>query len=329
MKRSWSKRLGKAALVLAALGVGLVALTAVREDRKFAAPAVGVHASSDPAVVARGRYLVRGPAHCADCHTAPEEVAALEAGGEVPLSGGKSFGLPVGTFYAPNLTPDATGIARYSDEEIARILRHAVRPDGRAVLPFMPFANLADDDLAAIVSYLRAQPAVQHVVPAHRVNTLGRVVKAWVIEPRGPSGPVPASMKPEPTAAYGKYLANHVANCVGCHTKMDLRTGELTGPLFGGGAIHPANDGSKKKFVTPNLTPDPTWGWITGWSEDVFVARMKLGRVHAGSPMPWHAFKRMNDDDLRALYRYFRTLPPVAGGPDPAKVENVVLTAEK
>jgi hypothetical protein len=45
--------------------------------------------------------------------------------------------------------------------------------------------------------------------------------------------------------------------------------------------------------------------------------------------MPWHAFKRMNDDDLRALYRYFRTLPPVAGGPDPAKAEKVVLTAEK
>jgi hypothetical protein len=59
----------------------------------------------------------------------------------------------------------------------------------------------------------------------------------------------------------------------------------------------------------------------------MFVARMHAGRVHDGSPMPWQSFKNMSDDDLRAIYKYLRTLQPMSGGPDPAKRENVVLTA--
>ena len=330
MKRSWKKVLGRSALVVVGLVGGFVGLTAARQDRTFDAPSVDIHASADPAVIERGRYLVRGPAHCGDCHSSPEQRAALDRGEDVALSGGFTFDLPVGKFNVPNITPDPkSGIGRYKDEEIARMLRYGVRPDGHALLPFMPFANLSDEDLRAIISYLRSQPAVSHEVPAHEVNTGGRLVKAWVFEPNAPSGPVPASVKPEPTAEYGKYLANSVANCVGCHTQYDMRTAKPNGPLFGGGAVHEAMDGSGKKFVTPNLTPDPTWGWITDWSEEMFVARMKVGRVHTGSPMPWQAFKRMSDDDLRALYRYFRTLPPSAGGPDPSNRETVVLTAKK
>ncbi len=330
MKRSWKKKLGGAALAIVGLVGGFVALTAARQDRTFDAPTVDIHASTDPAVIERGKYLVRGPAHCADCHSSPEQRAAVDRGEDVALTGGFAFELPIGNFYVPNITPDPTnGIGRYKDEEIARMLRYGVRPDGHGMLPFMPFADLADEDLRAIISYLRSQPAVSHEVPAHTVTTGGRLVKAWILEPKSPSGPIPASVKPEPTAAYGKYLANNVANCVGCHTKYDMRTAQPDGPLFGGGAIHDAMDGSGKQFVAPNLTPDPTWGWITDWSEEMFVARMKVGRVHNGSPMPWQAFKRMSDDDLRALYRYFRTLPPSAGGPDPSDRETVVLTAKK
>ena len=118
-----------------------------------------IHASADPAVIERGRYLVRGAAHCADCHTAPEQRAALEAGKDVPLSGGNEFNLPVGVFRVPNITPDVeTGIGRYTDPQLARMLRHGVRPNGKMVLPFMPFADLSDEDLTAVISYLRAQP---------------------------------------------------------------------------------------------------------------------------------------------------------------------------
>src|SRR6185312_1617106 len=185
------------------------------------------------------------------------------------------------------------------------------------LLPFMPYANLADDDLTALISYLRSTKPVQHVVPATTVNALGEVVLAWVLTPKGPDGIPPRSMPPAPTPEYGAYLANNVANCRSCHTQLDLRTGRATGPLFGGGAAHPATDGSGKRYVSPNLTPHRRWGWLEGWDEDAFVNRLRRGAGRDGSPMPWASYGRMSENDARAIYRFLRTLPPAASGPDP------------
>jgi len=311
------------------LATGALAVaTVVRENRHFEAPIPDIHASHDPAVIQRGHYLVRGAAHCADCHSARAQRPALEAGQDVPLAGGFEFHLPIGVFRVPNITPDAeTGIGRYSDGELARMLRHGVRPDGRMMLPFMPFADLSTDDLTAVISYLRAQSPVRHAVAAHAPNVLGHLVKAFVIAPKGPSRPITPSVPPGPTVENGRYLAHNVGNCVMCHTKVDMRTGAIAGPLFGGGAIHEAVDDPTRKFVAPNLTPHPRWGWIASWPEEVFVARMHLGKQREGSPMPWHGFRRMNDDDLRAVFRYLQTVPPAEGGPDPSQKDAVVALA--
>ncbi|HXU63124.1 MAG TPA: c-type cytochrome [Polyangia bacterium] len=332
MTTTTAKRLSKkillwgSATLLGALSL-FVAATAARQHRTFVAPYPAIAASHDPAVIARGRYLALGPAHCADCHGDPAQRGALAAGREIPLSGGLEFNLPVGKFHVPNITPDVTtGIGRYRDEELARILRHGVHVDGRAVLPFMPFANLSDRDLTAILSFIRAQAPVAHAVPPQQPNALGRVVMAWVLEPRGPSAAPSTDVPPAVTADYGRYLVHNVANCVGCHTKVDLRTGAFAGPLLGGGAVHPALADPTRKFVTPNLTPDPRWGWIASWPEDVFVARVRQGRQREHSPMPWEAISRMTEADLRAVYRYLRTVPPVAGGPDPS-VENATVVS--
>jgi mono/diheme cytochrome c family protein len=329
MKRIVKKTLLVSGIVLAGAAGVLTIAVAARQHRTFQAPYPAIHASADPAVIARGRYLAFGAAHCADCHGDPNARATLESGAEIALSGGMEFRLPVGKFRVPNITPDArTGIGRYRDEELARILRHGVHADNRGVLPFMPFADLSDADLTAIISFLRAQPAVEHAVAPHAPNVLGRIMLAFVIEPRGPTQPVRASVEPAPTAEYGRYLVHNVGNCVNCHTKVDMRTGALAGPLLGGGAVHEALDDPSKKFVAPNLTPDPRWGWIASWPEEVFVARIHMGRQRDKSPMPWHAFKRMSDDDLRAVFRYLRTVPPVAGGPDPG-VQDAVVVAQR
>ena len=50
---------------------------------------------------------------------------------------------------------------------------------------------------------------------------------------------------------------------------------------------------------------------IGRWDEDVFVSRFRVGETVAGTPMPWGAYARMNDEDLRSVYRYLRSLPPV------------------
>ena len=61
-------------------------------------------------------------------------------------------------------------------------------------------------------------------------------------------------------------------------------------------------------FIPPNLTQD---GVLSGLSELDFIARFRVeGRGRGASPMPWEAFVRTTDDDLGAIYRYLRTLPP-------------------
>jgi mono/diheme cytochrome c family protein len=324
-KSSWKRKL---AWILTG-SFGLVAAgalaTQVRANRTIAAPFPTIHASREPAVIERGRYLVEGPAHCGECHGAVDPPAVSRIGR--PLIGGQEFVLPVGTFRVPNITSDKqTGIGAIPDEALARMIRYGVKPDGHAALPFMPYANLSDDDLTAIISFLRTQAPVRHAVADHDVNALGKIVQAFVLEPKGPTGTPRKSFAPEATAAYGEYLTHDVGNCVMCHTKVDLRTGAFAGPKFGGGAEHEAVNNPAKTYVTPNLTPDPRWGWLQGWSEDAFVSRFKSGRVHSDSPMPWEAFSSMTETDVRAIYRYFQTLPPARTGPDP-KQRQVVLAA--
>ena len=123
-------------------------------------PVPHVRASSDPAVIARGEYLVYGPAHCVECHASSfEEYQKVADGQKVPLQGGTRFEAPpLGAIYSKNLTPDPeTGIGRYTDGQVARMMRYNVRPNGRAsVAPMMPFHNMSDEDMIAIISFLRA-----------------------------------------------------------------------------------------------------------------------------------------------------------------------------
>jgi len=327
-------KFGRVGRVLRGLGLGfgllvvvLSGLTWARQTRKFPVVDLKIEASRDPAVVERGRYLVQGPAHCGECHGA-KSASGAPASPRSALSGGHEFALPVGVFRAPNITPDAaTGIGRYSDADLARILRFGVRPDGRAVLPFMPFAELADDDLTAVVSYLRSTAPVRHEVPAHELNWLGYVVRAWVIEPVGPKHTPPKAAPRGASVDNGRYLAHHVANCVSCHTRMDQRTGELVGPIFAGGAEHAATSGEPKTFLSPNLTPHPRWGWIEGWDANAFSARLTSGVGREGSPMPWKEFGELSKDDASGIYLYLRSLPKAEGGPDPRERDPVLKVA--
>ena len=288
-------------IVLALIG-GLAITVMARQNVKYEAPYPNIIASTDSAVIARGKHLVYSSAHCIDCHNKQNSDSLINLGQEVPLSGGVAFELPVGKIYTKNITPDKeTGIGRYSDGEIARALRYGVHPNGTAVFDFMPFHNTSDEDLTAIISYLRAQKPVKNRVPDHELNAIGKAVNAFMIKPVGPTGEVPKVVKPDTTAVYGKYLALSVAECSGCHTKRNL-AGEFTGASFAGGN---EIDG----FITPNLTPDSS-GKIFNWSKELFIERFRMGKLIPKSPMPWNSFKRMTDDELTAIYHFLRTLKP-------------------
>lgn len=296
-----------------------VILVFALQNKKFDAPFPNLHASKDSAVIERGRYLAFGPAHCSGCHSPAEDQEKIKNGEHLPLKGGLTFVLPIGKLYSKNITPDdETGIGKLPDSLIARSLRYGVARDGRALFDFMPFHNLSDEDLVAVLSFLRAQPPVNNKVPDNDLNFMGKAVKAFLIKPVGPDGEVVKSIQPDTTAAYGKYLTHYVTNCRGCHTNRSLMTGAYTGPFFAGGLKFEAPDGSY--FITPNLTPDKETGKITGWSQQQFIDRFRLKKIIATSDMPWDQFRNMSDNDLKAIYQYLVSLEPIKNATGPSYV---------
>jgi hypothetical protein len=150
--------------------------------------------------VDRGKYLV-ALGGCHDCHTpkiqGPNGVPILD---EAKLLSGHPENLPPpswspkdmkekgvaaatnpsltawagpwGVSFAMNLTPDKeTGIAEWSEQmfiQVARTGKHQGQPNGRDILPPMPWFNLKevkDADLKAIWAYLRSIPPVKNNVP--------------------------------------------------------------------------------------------------------------------------------------------------------------------
>lgn len=317
MTRLFVRILGWSALVMLVSGTALALYVARNWDRSWNdVPAPDLHASTDPEVIARGEYLVTGPAHCTECHLGDFETFQhfYDEDGRLPLSGGNVFSLgPLGTLYSKNLTPDPeTGIGRYSDPQIARMLRHGVRPDGQASIPLlMPFGNMSDDDVVAVLSFLRAQAPVRNVVPENQWTLLGKIMRTFVAAARPNLDVHPSRTAPvqAATLARGEYVARSVANCGGCHTAFNELTGVPTAPSFSGGnTMEPAAQKGADRalwFNPPNITPHEGSALMKFPDRATFVARFQVGgRHYDGSPMPWEAFGRMAPDDVGALYEF-------------------------
>ncbi len=281
--------------------------------------------TTDSTTIARGAYLVNGPAHCTGCHVSTiEELIQIETGSSLPMKGGIPFPIgALGTIYPANLTPDSeTGIGRYEEKEIFRMMRHAVKPNGRATLtPLMPFNQMADDDLVAVVSYLKSLEPVLNQVPEPEWSFLGKFVRSVspvfrpIEEPNAPRYAPSSGVSIE----RGKYLAQSVANCAGCHTPRDQQSFEAIGPEFSGGMeFEPWPDLNRALDVDENLwtrstniTPHPNSSFSRYKSVQQWIRRFKQGRLIPQSPMPWGSFANISDDDLESIYIYLKSLQPV------------------
>lgn len=146
-------------------------LTAPEEFIKMAAettPAVtGISDTAERAIAERGRYLVM-TSDCGGCHTTQGPQGPDPA---YFLAGGMTFVTNThGTVVSRNLTPDKeTGIGARSPEDVKRMLRSGVFPDGREAPPHaMPWpytSNWSDEDLHAVVTYLRSLKPIHHAIP--------------------------------------------------------------------------------------------------------------------------------------------------------------------
>ena len=284
----------------------------------FEAPLTGIKSRSDSATIARGKYLALGAAHCYTCHM-PDSI--LRKGLKEPMMGGHALKTPFATFYTPNITSDKeTGIGNFTDEQLARAIRYNLNHNSRAMVGFMSYNAMNDNDISAIISYLRTTPPIRNVVPDHEYNMLGKLVMRFLVRPVTPTV---QNIEPDTTALYGRYLAYNVMNCNGCHTKRGS-TGEFIGEPLAGGYSWDLEDAT---YTSANLTPDDSTGRISAWSEEVFIQRFRAGRTLENSPMPWDAYQILNDMDLKAIYKFLKRLPAVKNAVNTYKPKQRELTS--
>jgi cbb3-type cytochrome oxidase cytochrome c subunit len=167
---------------------GVAIATMLRQHLTYNAPYPNIKASTDTAVIAKGKNIALVTKGCVHCHSPINNIdSMLKMGQEPSLAGAKKFDTPFGTFFTPNITPDAkTGIGKMSDREIARVLRYGVKSNGEAVLPFMQGQDMSDEDMTALISYLRSLKPIENKVPESSFNVMGRIAKAFVVKPSIP-----------------------------------------------------------------------------------------------------------------------------------------------
>ena len=121
--------------------------------------------------VKRGQYLVETLA-CALCHSPVDQQKRLIPG--LRLAGGLRLHIePYGDFPTGNLTSDKeTGLGNWTDAEIKRTITQGILKDGTRLLPFpmdwASYSTMKDDDISAIIAYLRTVPPVRNKVPPPR-----------------------------------------------------------------------------------------------------------------------------------------------------------------
>jgi hypothetical protein len=206
---------------------------------------------------------------------------------------------------APNLTAGKDGIgSSYTDTDWVRSIRYGVRRDGKPLL-FMPseaFTNFSDADLGAIIAYLKTlPPGDMAVAPARTIGPVARIIYLTGNFPLIPAEIIDRTrtrpaVTPGVTTEYGKYLAE-TGGCTGCH--LPSLAGQKMGPT-----------------ISANLTRG---GPLKSWNEADFMKAIRTGTRPDGTKiseaMPWKSMVTLTDDELRAMWLYIISLPPVTAVP--------------
>ena len=291
--------------------IGLIVLSALvlfaksrwEFSKKFDVQAAAVTVPTDAASVERGHHLA--VILCMECH-------------RDNLAGDPQFfdGGGLGHASSPNLTKGQGGVgAQFTDADFVRVLRQGVKPDGTSVflMPSTDFHYLSDQDLADLIAYIRSVPGVDQQTPEPHVQlslvgnvmygagVFGDLLRAGRIQQMGPAAAPP---QPEVSAAYGEYLVN-IDGCRDCH-----------GAQLAGGK--PGAPGSP---LAPNLTPG---GELRAWTDASFINTLRTGVTPSGTQlpdqfMPWKHKGQMTDDELKAIWAYLQSLPPLTTSTAPAE----------
>jgi mono/diheme cytochrome c family protein len=286
-KNPLSKWGGSGLAALSAAGVALIGVLLLAGLFKLharSAPTVPSKLARTENQIRHGRAIADG--FCSGCHS---ETGTMTGGLEV----GKHFPVPIGSFVTSNLTPSGD-LSRWSDGDIFRAIRNSVDRDGRwlIIMSYTNASRLSDEDIWAVIAYLRNLPAAGQVTPnpPDHLSTLGLLMLGAGLLPTGkPTSSNTITAPPRgPTAQYGEYIVSY-QDCRECHgQKLTGGTPGQLGPLG------------------PDLT------LVKQWTFEAFAATMRTGtdpNGHVlGEDMPWKPIGRMDDEALRALYEYLTHL---------------------
>jgi len=246
--------------------------------------------SNDSSALRIGEKWVRSL--CVECH-------GTDLGGQTffedPL---------VGSLYAPNLTPGTGGIGYLNNEHWFGAIRHGISATGRplVVMPSMEYTKMRKEDIGGIIAYLKTLPPIDRINKeptfkpiAKFLLSAGAFGNLFGVDVINHQAPIPEDKKNEALVERGEYLTV-ITGCQSCH----------------GAALNGKYTGDPSSPMAPNLTPS---GSFSKWSYEDFTLLMKTGTTREGKEvnnrfMPWQAFSRLPEKELKAIYTYLKSLDP-------------------
>ena len=286
-------------VVLLLLLVGLFLVGSLKVNRTYDVAMVSVAVPSNAVSIARGKHYVEAVGMCQVCHGEDLAGPDIEGCKDVPCTA-FSDDFVFGRLMPSNLTAGRGGIGNvYTDEDYVRAIRHGIGRDSKSLLmmPSEQFNKISDEDLGAIIAYLKSLPPVDHELDESGLGPLGRILAVFegsllpaaLIDHDAPRTPSPVAGV---SAEYGEYLAGI---CTVCHGER-LTGGEVPGD---------------NRLKAPNITPG---GDLGGWTRSEFVDTIRSGITPLGNLldpkfMPWNRFAQMTGDELDAIWLYLQSLP--------------------
>jgi mono/diheme cytochrome c family protein len=269
--------------------------------------------------IRRGSYLVNAVCNCMHCHSDRDFtkfsgpiIAGTEGKGGEEIAPG---------IFVRNITPYALG--NWTDDEIYRVLTTGIRKNGDTLTVYMPYtayAKMPKEEIYSIVAYLRTLKPIAYKVQERNFNAIPRQVwtglyKTAFLNHAGEKIPLPS---PGNTVKMGAYIVN-AGNCNGCHTKLNPTNTDFDQSMYLAGGDSFNMSELHFAVTSANLTPDSATG-LGSWTEAMFLTKIKNYRdtnAYKDNPgkynsiMPWTIVSKMNDNDLKAIYAYLRTIKPV------------------
>ncbi|KGT87053.1 cytochrome c [Enterobacter cancerogenus] len=257
--------------------------------------------SSDADAIKRGEYVMR-LADCAACHNAD-------------FSGGYKIDTPFGALQSSNISPDReTGIGNMTEHDFFNAVRQGRGEHGflYPAMPYTAYTQMSDADMHDLWAYFSVQKPVKNAIDENAgMNfpyNIRLAMAGWNLLFFDNSAFKPQSAQNDAWNR-GKYIVDGPAHCSVCHTARNALGGEISSQYLQGGNLG--------TWYAPDISPNPHAG-IGKWSDEQIADYLKTGsngESVAAGPMAEaveHSTQYFNDQDLKAIATYLRSLPASA-----------------